>query len=177
MRLRPDGTFERTDIWREGEWLDLWSVVHFLSGLSIGLGLYLLGFTAIAATVIAFLMMVAYELWEAVVEIEETPANRVMDVVVGMISFGPAFFFLPTWFTTDQLPLVFGVILMVNLILSAIGWMASRKAAVLENKLRLEYQAQRGRLGRRFGRLRRRVRYHTRADGSKDKEVTSSSSF
>ena len=36
MKYMPhlhDGVFVRSDIWREGQWLDLWSVVHLLSGI------------------------------------------------------------------------------------------------------------------------------------------------
>lgn len=49
---------ERTDIWREGKYLDLWSVPHVLSGISVALGLYILGFDFWAAFVIGFLLLV-----------------------------------------------------------------------------------------------------------------------
>jgi hypothetical protein len=94
MKLTRNGRFERTDIWREGKYLDLWSAVHFLSGASLGLGFYFLRFLNIGVTgsiVIVFLLLVAYELWEAMVRIAETPQNRVLDVVVGMVSFLPFF--------------------------------------------------------------------------------------
>src|SRR3990167_7248440 len=92
MRLTRDGRFERSDIWREGKWLDMWSVVHLLSGMSFGLALWVLGLGTTASIVIAFLVFVLYETWEAMVRIVETPQNRFMDVVVGMMSFAPVFF-------------------------------------------------------------------------------------
>src|SRR3990167_2881435 len=92
MRLTRDGRFERSDIWREGKWIDLWSVVHLLSGMSFGLALGILGFGTAASIIVAPLSFVLYETWEAMVKIVETPQNRFMDVVVGMVSFAPVFF-------------------------------------------------------------------------------------
>ncbi|MDP2648497.1 MAG: hypothetical protein Q8P19_01200 [bacterium] len=155
--------FERTDIWREGKWMDLWSVVHFLSGVSVALGLALLGFGTMAAFTISFLMLVAYELWEAMVKIEETPQNRVMDVVVGMVSFAPTFlYFTPILSGNLYLYIVvFGIVLAVNIALATFGWLASHKAAALEEKVRTEYaerveRVRARRAGRREMRLRRR---------------------
>src|SRR3989344_7912925 len=94
MEKVPETLFIRTDMWREGEWLDLWSVVHFLSGMSVGFVIYLMRFDPLASVVIALLLFTTYEMWEAMVHIKETPANRFMDVVVGMVSFTPTFFYI-----------------------------------------------------------------------------------
>ncbi|MBI5004215.1 hypothetical protein HZC00_03920 [Candidatus Kaiserbacteria bacterium] len=138
MRLTRDGRFERTDVWREGKWLDLWSVVHFLSGISLGFGISFFHFGMIAAIIIVFLLLVAYEMWEAMVQIHETPQNRVMDVVVGMASFLPTFLFFNDRHTESSFILAFGIVLTLNIVLSALGWYESQKAAVLEQKLREE---------------------------------------
>ena len=153
MRLTRDGKFERTDIWREGKWIDLWSVVHLLSGASVGFSIAWLGFGFAASAVIAFLLFVAYELWEAMVKIHETPQNRSMDVVAGMVSFMPTFFLMqgvsgPTFI------LMFGLVLTVNVVLATFGWLASRKAEEFEQRLRSEFVAQRERLRERRVRLR-----------------------
>jgi hypothetical protein len=133
----------RTDIWREGVWIDLWSIVHFLSGASVGFVLYLFNLGNASALVIAFLLFVSYEMWEAIVKIEETLTNRLMDVVVGMLSFVPIFFFLAP--SIPHIQVLGGLIftLLLDAILSSFGWMASRKAATLEEKMRLEYRQQR----------------------------------
>ena len=153
MRLTRDGKFERTDIWREGKWIGLWSVVHLLSGASVGFSIAWLGFGFAASAVIAFLLFVAYELWEAMVKIHETPQNRSMDVVAGMVSFMPTFFLMqgvagPTFI------LMFGLVLTVNVVLATFGWLASRKAEEFEQRLRSEFVAQRERLRERRVRLR-----------------------
>jgi len=153
MRLTRDGRFERTDIWREGKWIDLWSVVHFLSGVSFGLGATFFKFGAVPTIVIVFLLLVAYEMWEAMVKIHETPQNRFMDVVVGMASFVPAFF-LVQGLSGPSLILAFGLVLTVNIVLATFGWLASRKAEEFEQKLRSEFMLQRERLKERRARIR-----------------------
>src|SRR3989344_4038129 len=124
MHLTRDGRFVRTDIWREGKWVDLWSVVHLLSGVSTAFAIKWFGFGFAASAVIAFLLFVAYELWAAMVKIHETPQNRSMDVVAGMVSFVPT----------------------ANVVLATFGWLASRKAEEFEQKLRAEFMAQKERL-------------------------------
>lgn len=156
MHFNSHGKFVRTDIWREGEWVDLWSVVHFLSGSSVGFSLYIIGFDALSASVIATILLIAYEMWEAMVRIEETRANRVMDVVVGLASFFPTYFYLAPTLAGEELYAVFAAILALNIILSVFGWMASRKAAAFEARMRLEYEMKRESVRRRLRTMRER---------------------
>ena len=150
--------FKRTDIWREGEWLDLWSTVHFLTGILIGLALFLLYVEPVEAVVLTVLCLVAYEMWEALVHIEEAPTNRFMDVVVGMVSFVLAFFLLSPRLTQYELLLTFGLVLFTNIVLSTFGWRASQKAAALEKSLRFKYDRQRMRILERKQRLQKMFR-------------------
>lgn len=154
MHIGKDGKVVRTDIWREGDWVDLWSVVHFLSGSSVGFSLYLFGFDALSATVIATILLIAYEMWEAMVQIEETRANRVMDVLVGLTSFFPTYFFLIPQLNRVETYAVFALIFTINIALSVVGWMASRKAAVFEEKMKLEYKQNRAKMLERLKRMR-----------------------
>jgi len=153
MHLTRDGRFVRTDIWREGKWVDLWSVVHLLSGVSTAFAIKWFGFGFAASAVIAFLLFVAYELWEAMVKIHETPQNRSMDVVAGMVSFVPTFF-LTQGLSGSSFILAFGFVLTVNVVLATAGWLASRKAEEFEQRLRSEFVSQRARLRERRVRLR-----------------------
>ena len=153
MRLTRDGRFERSDIWREGKWLDLWSVVHLLSGASFGLALGVLSLGTAASILIALLSFVLYEMWEAMVKIVETPQNRFMDVVVGMVSFAPVFFFSQGLPTTSFI-LVFGLTITVNIVMSTLGWLASRKAEEFERRLRLRLAERRKRILERRARQR-----------------------
>ena len=153
MHLTRDGRFVRTDIWREGKWVDLWSVVHLLSGVSTAFAIKWFGFGFAASAVIAFLLFVAYELWEAMVKIHETPQNRSMDVVAGMVSFVPTFF-LTQGLSGSSFILAFGLVLTANVVLATFGWLASRKAEEFEQKLRAEFMAQKERLKEQRVRLR-----------------------
>ncbi len=148
--------FERTDMWREGKWLDLWSVVHFLSGVSIGFGFHFIHFGGVATIVIVFLLLTAYEMWEVIVRIEEAPTNRVMDVVVGMLSFLPTFYFLDPVLSTPVLLFTFSSIFTLNVVLSGFGWSASQKATTLEEHMRARYERQRRRLLARRARLQKK---------------------
>ncbi len=153
MHLTRDGRFVRTDIWREGKWLDLWSVVHLLSGVTMGFIFTQIPFDRAASVVIGFLLLTAYEMWEAIVEIEEAPTNRVMDVVVGMVSFVPTYFFAPLLDGSTMI-LTSGLTLTANVVLAVFGWVASQKAAVFEKRLRERSARRRARrLARRAARL------------------------
>lgn len=135
--------FDRTDIWREGKWLDLWSVVHFLSGISVGFSFYFLHFGSFASVVLALVSLTAYEMWEVIVKIEETPTNRFMDVVTGMTSFLPTYFLLVPRLVFSQVIEVFALVLAVNVALSIVGWRASQKAIELQKRMRVRYDVER----------------------------------
>lgn len=138
--------FIRTDIWREGKWLDLWSVVHFLSGLSVALGLSVFGFGLWPTFIIATLLFIAYEMWEAMEKIEETPQNRFMDVVVGQVSFLTAHAIgIPSAWSKEYF-MTFGALLVVNIGLAALGWHASQKAVELERRMLARLSERRARL-------------------------------
>lgn len=175
MRLNRDGKLVRTDIWREGKYLDLWSVPHFLSGMCVAFGLFFLDYTANAAFVIVFLLLVAYEMFEVIAKIEETRWNRILDVVVGMASFTPTFLLLPgvprVWAIG-----VFIAVLILDCVLSFFGWLASQKAAQLEMSLREEFERERARFMVQREKLRarwqtRKERWKKPRDASRPEEV------
>ena len=148
MRLNHKGELVRTDAWREGKYLDLWSVPHFLSGMVMAFCIFFLGFEVRAALVIAFLLLVGYEMFEVIAKIEETRWNRTLDVVVGMASFVPTFLIVPMVPRIDAITA--GVIIFAaDCILSFLGWRESQKAAALEEKLRAELRRERERFIRR----------------------------
>lgn len=150
--------FRRRDLWREGKWLDLWSVVHLLSGLSLGLGISYIDVGALASSLLVFLLLTSYEMWEAMVRIEETPANRCMDVVVGMVGFLFTFFILTPRLTEPNLLFSFETVLTANVIFAAIGWRASQKAAALKVRMRKRFLEKRIVLLRRESRLRKKFK-------------------
>ena len=138
--------FKRTDIWRDGKWIDLWSVVHFLSGISIGLGFYFLHVETFASVALALVSLIAYEMWERLMRMEETFANGCMDVVIGMLSFLVAFFILAPLVSGTVLLYGFGFVLFVDVAMSVFGWRASQKAAALQKRILTRYATERARL-------------------------------
>jgi hypothetical protein len=158
MDITHDRKFERTDIWREGKWIDLWSVPHFLSGLSIGLGFFILRIDILGSIALVLVSLVAYEMWEAMVRIQETPTNRFMDVVVGMVGFLPAFFLFAPRLSEAPLVLTFVGVLAVDIVMSVFGWRASQKAAALEQQMRVRYAAEHAQFIKRSAKLRERFR-------------------
>jgi hypothetical protein len=159
MRLNREGKLVRTDIWREGKYLDLWSVPHFLSGMCVAFGLFFLDFATNAAFIIALLLLIAYEMFEVIAKIEETRWNRILDIVVGMASFTPTFLLLPgvprTWAIG-----AFVVVAALDSVLSFFGWLASQKASQLEASLREEFERERVRFVTQRDKL--RARWQTR---------------
>lgn len=133
--LDAENKLVRTDAWREQEYIDLWSVPHFLSGMLVGFSLFYAGTSPITSFFLAFMLLTAFEMWEAWMEIKETLTNRVMDVVIGMISFTPVFF-LAASFPQWAVLLGFAVTGAADAFLSFLGWRASIRATALEVKLR-----------------------------------------
>lgn len=142
MEPRRPHLFQRTDIWREGEYLDLWSVPHFLSGLVLGLVLHLTAMPLRDSLIVAFLILVMYEMWEDIAQIEETRWNKALDIVVGMVSCTGALLYAPA-FTPQAVIAILVVVGVLDAVLSFFGWQASQKAAAFEAKMRLEFKERR----------------------------------
>jgi hypothetical protein len=121
-------------IWREGAWIDLWSIVHFLSGLSMGFGLYILEGGGFASSAVTLLSLVLYERWEAQMHIEETTGNRVADVLIGMAGFFSAYFFFSVLISPQFLIPAFWLAFAINIAMGLWGSIAFYKAAEFKKR-------------------------------------------
>ena len=148
------------NIWREGEWLDLWSLVHLCSGSLFGLGFALLALAPTLAVAITLISLIVYEVFEILVKIEETPINRVMDVVVGMSSFTIFFFWGGPQMSTTAQALAFGALSALTATLSTMGWREAQKVEALKTKLRERYRHEREQLQHDREVLRRRFHHY-----------------
>ncbi len=101
--------------------------------------IYLLHLQFYQALILATFLLIAYEVFEHVIEIEETVWNRTLDVVVGLISFIPFSILISTWdfFEVFSLGIFLGV---PNAGLSYMGWVASQKGKLFEQKVQREYE-------------------------------------
>jgi hypothetical protein len=156
MRMLGNKRFVRTDIWREGLWLDMWSVVHLLSGFSIGFFAYFLKFDPLLLATITLILLIVYEWWEAFVGIDEAPTNRFMDVVVVMVGYMPAYFYISPALSQSAHIVTFACVFAVNIIMSAIGWHASHKAAELERRMHERIARQKTRIAEQRRRIKQR---------------------
>ena len=155
-RFTGEGRFIRTDTWKkEGKYVDLWSAVHVLSGIAIGFYPRYFHFGIFAAFVVVFLLLVMYEMFEVIVKIEEFPTNRVTDVLFGLLGFTPAYFFDMHLGGSTSI-LVCGIATTIAILVSTVGWVSSYKATVLEQKLRTQFERERGLLRERLAERRRR---------------------
>lgn len=76
------------DIWRHGRYVDLWSLVHLLSGALLALGFYGLGFGLAATLVFSLILLIAWEVFEWAIRIIEPTPNVLIDIIIGALGLG-----------------------------------------------------------------------------------------
>jgi len=75
------------DYWKEGKYVDLWSIPHILSGIVLGAILFSLGVSFVPSLVISLVLFVGWEAVEVFVGIKEHITNMTMDVVCDLLGF------------------------------------------------------------------------------------------
>lgn len=75
------------DIWKHGRYVDLWSLVHVLTGALLAIGCYGLGYGFWTATTLSFALLIAWELFEWAIRIIEPSMNVAVDIAVGILGF------------------------------------------------------------------------------------------
>lgn len=73
------------DIWRHGRYVDLWSLVHLLSGVLLAVGFYGLGFSVVVTVLFSITLLVAWEVFEWAIRIIEPTMNVFFDILIGVI--------------------------------------------------------------------------------------------
>ena len=71
------------DIWKHGKYLDMWSLVHLLSGFLLGGLFYWLGANLVLTLVFSIGIMILWEFFEFATGIIEPSPNVIFDVVTG----------------------------------------------------------------------------------------------
>ncbi|OHB10225.1 MAG: hypothetical protein A3G05_01965 [Candidatus Zambryskibacteria bacterium RIFCSPLOWO2_12_FULL_45_14] len=109
------------DIWKHGKYLDLWSLVHFLSGFVFGGLFYWLGFGFVWAFIYSALLLILWEVFEFFIKIIEPSLNVAVDIFAGLVGF-----FLAAWLyfleTQFNLTLYLGIVAL-TLLLSLWGFL------------------------------------------------------
>jgi hypothetical protein len=108
--------------WQDGKYLDLWSFVHILTGVILGLGVLIFrlppGWSMLALT----LGLIAYEFLEVAGKVSERWENIITDVVVGAAGAAFIIFYLNELVAYHSLFLALAVCIIANLILLYLGW-------------------------------------------------------
>lgn len=75
------------DIWKHGTYIDLWSVVHLLSGFILA-GLFsFFEVSFVVAIIISIFILLLWEVFEEVTKIIEPSINVVIDIIIGFSGF------------------------------------------------------------------------------------------
>lgn len=77
----------KKDIWKHGTYLDLWSVVHILSGALIASACFYFGINFFWSGVITLVLVILWELFEIMLKINEPRKNMLADIIIGMAGF------------------------------------------------------------------------------------------
>ncbi len=113
--------------WQEGKYFDLWILVHFLAGLFIGSLSYFLHLSTLSSYIIATVLIVGWEVFEAVFHIKEHNENRGVDIAVGLAGFLVGFYVLNILnadLYIKQILVIEGALLAL---LEFMGWLNYRK--------------------------------------------------
>ncbi|MGV8162045.1 MAG: hypothetical protein ACP5N2_01785 [Candidatus Nanoarchaeia archaeon] len=74
-------------IWKEGKYLDLWSVNHTLAGCVLGSIFIFINLQIWVSLIISVILMIGWEIFEIYYGIKEGLANKILDVVTGLVGF------------------------------------------------------------------------------------------
>lgn len=75
------------DIWKHGTYIDLWSLVHFLSGFALAGIFYVVGFDFAVAIIVSVSLLLLWEVFEWATKIIEPSINVIFDIIVGFGGF------------------------------------------------------------------------------------------
>jgi len=81
------------DIWREGKYVDMWSVPHLLSGIIFTGWLLVFGFDIWKIFFLHLALSILWEFVESFKKIHEHFNNKVVDVILGNVGFFLVFLF------------------------------------------------------------------------------------
>ncbi len=111
---------------REGRYFDLWMLVHCLGGVTGGFSNVFFGLAARNVYIVGVLLMIAWEILEHVAGIRESPANRFVDVVVGVAGVAGALW-VATHLEGSARHLAFAVSAIAFVGGGLLGWLARRR--------------------------------------------------
>lgn len=106
------------DIWKHGKYIDMWSVVHFLSGYCLFLLFYIMDYEFVHAMFFSIFLLILWEFFEWITDIIEPSLNVIADLIVGFSGFMFGWFlhyFLNRPFDSIYLGFALGITLTLSL--------------------------------------------------------------
>lgn len=104
----------------EGRYFDLWMLVHLVSGVAGGFSNVIFRLAPAVVIALGAAVMVLWEVGEYVMGVRESPVNRIIDVLIGLVGVGAALAMAP-WLGRVGEFVAFGIALGVGLTGMAFG--------------------------------------------------------
>ena len=108
--------------WTHGEYLDYWSIVHFLTGIILGIFALNLSVQYFLSFIFILILLIVYEWIEMLLKVSEGFKNIFLDIVVGGMGAAFAIFLLPVFISSRNVIGIFSLVIVVNLMLVYSGW-------------------------------------------------------
>ena len=112
------------NIWQSGEWVDLWSVPHFLFGVIVGFLPLLFRVAFEPALLLLIIVALLWEAFELVRGYFEYKSNSFMDVALSVVGFLGVYFLIIPYLAMEVAVPVLIIIFATYLLLNYLGWRA-----------------------------------------------------
>ncbi|KKQ83640.1 MAG: hypothetical protein UT07_C0001G0002 [Parcubacteria group bacterium GW2011_GWB1_38_8] len=105
------------DIWKHGKYLDLWSLVHFLSGFILCGLFYWLEINFTWTLILSTILLILWEVFEFIIKIIEPSWNVAVDIIIGLLGFFSAtyLYFLQSEFNASLYLTIVGITFVLSL--------------------------------------------------------------
>lgn len=112
--------------WKKS-YVDLWSLVHFLSGVLLGFALIFFKADFLDSLIIVVSAAIAWEFFELIFGLAENLANQAIDVLVVVLGYFFALWFLPILLGSLVYWYFFAFTVALTIIMNFLGWRDYRK--------------------------------------------------
>lgn len=118
----------KRDWWKKGQVFDLWSVPHFFFGILTAFLPGLTGISLLTALAFTLILAMSWEVYEKLVEIKETMANSLFDIILSIVAFTLTSYVVNYYaFQYQDLLVIAGAVFIVYVFTNVSGWLAYRR--------------------------------------------------
>lgn len=123
--------------WKKS-YVDLWSSVHFLSGVLIGFVLIYFKIDLLDSLIVVIAAAVAWEFFEIIIGVAENLANQAIDVLAVVLGYYFALWLIPSLLGNSFYWYLFGGLAFLTLIMNILGWRDYRRRGGAKFSKRVE---------------------------------------